>query len=103
MKLYIVDNYGKKVYLNYEALTRRQLARKIKSEVFTLKGIRYSVKQVRAELGSSPTVPGLLIGGVIGLLAGPLGAITGGAVGGLIGKNAENEDIKKVNRFNKSL
>jgi hypothetical protein len=45
---------------------------------------------------------GALAGGIIGLLAGGLGAIVGVFTGGLLGGDRERRDIEAVNRFNTS-
>lgn len=101
MKLFINTQRGKK-YLNGIASTRGALANKIGSNWFIIDGATYSVDEVYAEEDDNSTAAGAVIGGLIGLLAGPVGVIGGGVLGGLIGSESDNKDNQKVKFFNNS-
>uniref|UniRef100_UPI004049D815 hypothetical protein n=1 Tax=Flavobacterium sp. TaxID=239 RepID=UPI004049D815 len=101
MKLY-VKNGSEKIYLRHSALNRKQLVNRIGGYYFTIDGIHYNVNQVFAEKESSNTVAGGIIGGSIGLFAGPIGFLAGVFVGGLIGNSSETKEEEEVNQFNRS-
>jgi len=48
-------------------------------------------KTARKEAQMSNTVNGAVIGGLLGFLAGPRGAVAGAAIGGILGSSAEVE------------
>lgn len=102
MKLYVINSINQKVYLNLVAPTRHALAYKIGNEFFNINGEVYSVWDVYAEGSSNSTAAGTVIGGLIGLLGGPIGLLTGGTIGALVGNNQDSEEKEKVNRFNRS-
>lgn len=102
MKLYIKNNDGKRVYLNKVASTRRELVSVIGSENFKVKNARYSVRDVVAIRDSNDTYKGSLIGGAVGIFAGPAGVIAGGVVGGVLGKANDTRRKKNVVNFNES-
>lgn len=58
--------------------------------------------QVMAEADGVATIGGAIIGGLIGILAGPIGILAGGVLGGLVGSGAEAQDKEAVRRFNES-
>lgn len=101
MKLFVNTRRGKK-YLNVTASTRGALANMIGSNWFIIDGVTYSVDEVYAEEDENSTASGVVIGGLIGLLAGPVGVIGGGILGGLIGNGNDNKDNQKVRLFNNS-
>lgn len=104
MKLYIRTKHPtQKLYLKIVASTRNELASIIGSPYFLVNGQTYHVDSVVAEKESSNATAGIIIGGLIGLLAGPLGAVTGSTAGGLIGSSADQDEEKKVSIFNNSL
>ena len=102
MKLFVIDNNETKIYLRKIANTRFELANKIGGTKFTLRGRRYSVNDVKAEAESSDTAAGAILGGLIGLIGGPIGVLTGTTIGGLIGNSSESEENKQVRTFNRS-
>lgn len=100
MKLYVINNARKKVYLNLTASSRRHLAHLIGDYTFYLGNELYSVEDVRAENDSNSTASGAVVGGAVGAFAGPAGLIIGGLLGGLIGNSSDEKENLKVNRFN---
>ena len=93
---------GLKEYLSSIANSRSELARNIGSPWFTFNGNQYHVHQVIAETDTNNTATGAIIGGVIGLLAGPFGILVGGVLGGALGNENDNTEIGRVNYFNHS-
>lgn len=102
MRLYVINSYNKKVYLNLKAPTRRRLATLIGSEDFYLGNEYYHVSMVRAELDGNNTAAGAVLGGLVGALGGPTGVVVGGLLGGLLGNTSEEDERKQVRRFNNS-
>lgn len=102
MRLYVKDKNNKKIYLRKKARSRYELAHKIGSARFTLRGNKYSVNDVKAEADTHDLATGAIIGGVIGLLGGPIGVLTGGTIGGLIGRSSDSDEINQVRTFNKN-
>ena len=107
MKIFYSCNlHGQKVYLESNAKTRRQLANAW-GHVFTINcplcrtQHQIDVNIVRAESSHNITpVPAALGGGLVGVLAGPLGIFIGLAIGGYTGGKIRNNDIQDVNNFN---
>ncbi|MDR1226060.1 MAG: hypothetical protein LBK47_04085 [Prevotellaceae bacterium] len=100
MKLYVKTESGEKVYLNISAATRAELSQKIGSNHFTIRGVLYSVNDVKAEKDRNTTT-GAVIGGALGILGGPLGIAIGSGLGALVGRAISGED-SEVDRFNYS-
>lgn len=109
MKLFMYCCYcRRKIYLASQAKTRNQLAAQW-GNPFNLKcphcrrnGL-YLVEQVYAEKSTqNSSLPIAVIGGLIGLLGGPVGALAGGAIGGLVGKTADDKEVNEVVQFNRS-
>lgn len=69
---------------------------------FIVDNEEYNVNKVVAETDSSNTAAGAILGGVIGLIGGPIGVISGSTIGGIIGNSSDKEDVKKVSIFNNS-
>ena len=44
----------------------------------------------------------MVIGGACGIFGGPIGVIIGGAIGGLIGNNNQQDELHKVENFNRN-
>lgn len=109
MRLFVkkCENCHQKIYLNVFARTRKKLRLEI-GESFEVKCNHcdyigtYWVDDVWAEEGPPSLPAGAVIGGLIGLLGGPLGLIFGGGVGALLGANADENENRMVRRFNKS-
>ena len=103
MKLYVVNpNTKQKVYLNLIASTRHGLVNQIGGNNFYLGDNLYSVLDVCAENESNSTATGVIVGGAVGALCGPVGIIIGGLLGGLIGNSSDENESVKVKRFNNS-
>lgn len=62
----------------------------------------YTPLDVVAEAGTPATLGGAAIGGLIGLLGGPLGLILGGATGAFLGASSDADEEKRVKNFNSS-
>lgn len=105
MRFYIYRHpNNEKVYLNFQADTRSQLAQLIGGRYFLFEkgGLWYDVNDVIAEPGSNNTAVGSILGGVLGLLTGGFGAIIGATLGGLIGNANDEQEKQKVEMFNSS-
>jgi len=105
MKFYIVKQpKGERVYLNFQADTRKQLAGLIGGRYFLIEkdGIWYDVNDVVAEPDGKNTATGAIIGGLLGLVAGGAGAIVSASFGGIIGNVSDEQDKRKVEIFNSS-
>lgn len=103
MKLYVHDKEsGEKVYLNFVATSRSELATALGSPWFSVMGAIYHVHEVVAESNDNNTTAGAVVGGLIGLLAGPVGVLIGGALGGALGNENDKSETSKVNKFNSS-
>ena len=108
MQIYLpCSNCNKKILLNSPARTRGELA-SIWGDHFHIacphcnyQGL-YSVTHVYAEVRDKSAAAGAIIGGLIGLLLGPEGALIGSAIGGAGGFAKDEEEKKKVQRFNES-
>lgn len=102
MKLYIKDPNGNRIYIRHIAPSRPVLAQKLGARDFSLQGRRYTVNDVIAENDGTKTTAGAVIGGILGLIFGPVGVIGGGAIGGLIGNTSDTNEENQANEFNKS-
>lgn len=111
MKLFVIcRNYREKVYVTFNnpVFERRDISPsftiicpKCNSHEF------FSNRDVYAEpdapeATSGAITSGAIIGGLIGLLAGPEGAIIGAGIGGMIGAGARERNQNAVRRFNQS-
>ncbi len=103
MKLYVKGKKtGKKIYIKATAKSRSALAKKIGGSFFKIRSYKYSVNEVFAEKDGSDTATGAGIGGLIGLVGGPIGFIIGGTLGGLIGNSSDSTEEADVKNFNSS-
>lgn len=101
MKLYINTPNGK-TRINVVAPTRAALAQRIGSRYFQVGNRYYNVQDVYAEKDAEQTAAGAILGGLLGLIAGPAGVIGGGVLGGLIGNEADVKEKQKIDTFNRS-
>ena len=100
MRLYVVDNFDRKIYLKSSAKTRHELAREFGS-VFTVNGMACSAQNVVAEKSDIAAL-GMVVGGALGLFGGVPGVLLGGALGGLVGHDTDEKERKAVDAFNAS-
>lgn len=101
MRLF-VNHKGKKVYLNSQASSRVQFSKELGSQWFSIDSVLYTVNQVQAEATPGSTVVGAAFGGIVGLIAGPIGVISGATLGGIIGNKSDESERIKVQNFNRS-
>jgi len=108
MRLFVqCKSCNSRIYLNITAPTREGLADKIGGHEFEIrcpyckKYTPYTVNDVFAEKTLPATPAGAIIGGLVGLVGGPLGMFIGGTLGTLWGANADEKERKIVNGFNR--
>lgn len=104
MKLFINSkSTEQKIYLNLSANVRNDLRIRFGGDYFTIgDGFIYTVHEVFAEGESNNTAGGAVIGGLLGVLGGPLGLLVGAGLGGMIGNSSDQDENKRVNTFNNS-
>lgn len=107
MKLYIEDKKGnpttiKTIFLDKVATTKKELQDLIGSKEFFIDGNKYFISQVKAKRSSENVATGMLLGGILGAVAGPVGVATGGILGAILGKNNDIQEEEKVKKFNES-
>jgi hypothetical protein len=103
VKLYLQGHCGHRIYLTSPATTRSEIPAWFQlqcpqDQSFYL----YSSRSVVAQPESGHTAGGAFLGGIVGLLGGPIGLILGGAAGAMLGAANENTEVAKANRFNQS-
>lgn len=101
MQLFINSVEGKRS-INIKAATRNQLAKKVGGDWFIVGEDAYNIREVFAEESNNRIVSWAIIGGLAGVLAGPIGLIGGGILGGWYGNENRNCDSTKVRIFNNS-
>ena len=97
-----------KIILGSQAITRNQLAMEWGNDFMIVcpncnKASTHNVQNVQASGNTSSAASGAIIGGLIGLIFGPEGALIGSAIGGAGGLSKDEEARKKVERFNQSI
>lgn len=103
MKLYVIDKEDKaKVYINKVAGSREELRKLIGKDEFSVKGKVYHVTEVHAAKETNNSISGAIIGGALGLFAGPIGIALGGFTGAVLGQIENKRKSKHVHRFNQS-
>ena len=107
MKLYVEEKIkanktGKILYLDKNALTRKDLHRLLGEKEFYIKDQKYHIDQVRAKKTSENTALGMVLGGVLGLVGGTAGVVAGGTIGALFGKDSDIKEDQKIKKFNGS-
>ncbi|TAJ05070.1 hypothetical protein DMA11_23625 [Marinilabiliaceae bacterium JC017] len=102
MKLYVQNKRGKRIYINKVASTKLELKYELGRNEFSINGERYYIRDVRAQKDTNDTYIGIIVGGILGLIVGPLGIIVGGATGGIIGSGSDARKLKHVKKFNRS-
>lgn len=110
MRLFIqkCKNCRNRIYLNVTASTRQHLAERIGGREFEIrcphcgKYTYHTLNDVLAQRTIPATPAAAIIGGLVGLIGGPLGMLIGGVAGTLWGANVDEIERKIVNRFNQS-
>ena len=108
MRLFIrgCNHCRNRIYLSIITQTRDQLANRIGYSFQILcphcrNYSYYDVNEVFAEPGPPATPAGAILGGLVGLIGGPLGMLIGGGLGALWGASADDEEGRRVNTFNR--
>lgn len=102
MKLYVLDESGNKIHLTVTAQTRSELAEYLERNYVKINDKTYSISDVYAEKSIDNTAIGMAAGGVLGVAGGPAGVFFGGIIGGLFGRKVEDDEERKIERFNNS-
>ena len=103
MRLYLQGQCGHKIYLTSPAQTRAELPGWFQLQCpHDQQAGYYANQNVFAEPESGQTAGGAILGGLVGLLAGPIGLILGGAAGASFGAATEKTELARANRFNES-
>jgi len=105
MKLFVVNpDSNEKIPLTVKAKDRKDLLNKIGAEKFTVDESmkEYSINDVRAELSSGGKEISAVVGGLLGLVGGGVGALAGAAFGTFIGMQSEEKEKMEVEHFNNS-
>lgn len=92
-----------KVYIALVANTRDDVRRQFPSGWFSVHNYDYHVSEVVAEPDVYNVPPRAVIGGLIGILAGPVGMVVGAGMGGATGYNKNNQEKRLANLFNHSI
>ena len=103
MRLYVEGHCGHRIHLTSPALTRSELPPwfQIQCPQHQTVGM-YWASTVFAQPDAGQTTGGAVIGGLVGLLGGPIGLILGGAAGALLGAANETNEQARANTFNQS-
>lgn len=102
MRLFTACPAGHKLYLTLRADTRTDLAPFLEVQCPKHGRIVVPRASVFAEESSAQIESGAVIGGLVGLVGGPLGVLVGGTLGALFGANSVNTEQDRVRRFNES-
>lgn len=107
MKIYCNCNFcNSKIYFASSAQTRQQLVNSwglyFSANCNSCQSQnQFNVNLVKAEPSHSKTPFVTTVGGgLIGIIAGPIGVLIGLAAGGIVGRVASSKDEEAVNRFN---
>lgn len=101
MRLYVVDEENKKIYLNKNARSRNELQTLIGSNELKLNNKIFKISDVYAESDNIVTAS-TIAGGAIGLFGGVIGVALGTIAGGIIGNQVEKNEQYLTNKFNES-
>lgn len=98
---------NEKIYINIIGETRQELVSKVghnfKVKCDACNNINYySVYDITAEKGISRTPTGAILGGIIGIIGGPLGIILGSGIGTLLGGASDINEKGRIDNFNQS-
>jgi len=102
MRLYVVcPSTSRLIYLSNKATSRQNLP-----ELFVVRcpfeGVSHTYRRinVNAEPERGVQIGGAILGGIIGLIGGPLGLIVGGLAGAFLGDKIENSEARQARLFN---
>lgn len=92
-----------RIYLQFSAQSKTQIP-----ELFRVKCSNPQCKlsdvyrrgEVKAEANTNAGLGGMIAGGAVGLLGGPIGLILGAMIGGAAGAEADRAEQERVRRFN---
>lgn len=104
MRLYVTCRHcGGRIYLQSPAKTRADLpvSFELTCTICTAKNIYYS-SEVIAESGRGITAGVAILGGIVGAIFGPGGALAGAILGAGAGGSLEEQDKTAATRFNQS-
>lgn len=104
MKLYVINPSGEKIYISNQASSRGELQDTLGKDTFFLEkdNYYYHIHDVFAEKEGN-VITKSAVGGVIGILGGPIGVGIGLLVGTAVGAMAEDKENKRIEKFNNSL
>jgi len=102
MRLF-VDKYNHKVWIAASASTRCELAQKLSDKIsIKIDDVwhTFNIDEVCAEPAGRLDIAFMMIGGLVGLVGGPFGALLGALGGYLWGFNEDAKEKRKVKTFN---
>lgn len=103
MRFFVIDEKEHKIYVTFAYPVERRSDIPYQFTVFCEicnEELYFNSQDVRAEIGTDSTLGGALVGGALGLVVGPQGALLGAIIGGLLGANTNSDDQRKLHRFN---
>lgn len=105
MQFYVIDDQEHKLYVTFPRPIENREDIPYYFEIFCQHcGVNknFSRNDVIVEAESNFTAGGAVVGGLLGILGGPIGLVLGGAIGGLLGANADSEEQKRLRQFDQS-
>lgn len=92
-----------KMYVALVANYRSDLRARFPSGWFYVDGVGYHINEVIAEAETDNVPPRAALGGLIGILAGPIGVGIGLGIGALRGRKKNINERDRANIFNNSI
>lgn len=101
MIFYVIEN-EEKTYLsiNDNNIYSRYCISLLKEDSFIVKDKVHDIKEIQSEISHDLTSFGIIVGGLIGMVCGPIGALIGSITGYLIEYSRYKKDEKRSNIFN---
>jgi hypothetical protein len=101
MRFYIIEN-NEKIYLSISDnnIYSRYCISLLDDDKFTVKDKVYDIKDIQSEISKDLRTFGIIVGGLIGMVCGPIGALIGSVLGYLIEYSKYKKDEKRSNIFN---